>query len=389
MELLVNSECKKSVAVWQPYFRGGGAEAVSLWILQALSQKYNLTLYTLSEVDFFKLDAMYNTKLAEENIKVIANLPKKLESFGYLLMAASKPFRSAFMYWTIKRFKQDASQYDAVFSAFNAIDMGRPGIQYLHWIRVVENNTPNAKPWLKKLMQWVDFSYERLEKNYSVANSSYTADNAKKCYGIESNVVFPPVTTTIDSLPWPKKKNAFLCSGRIVAAKQTHRVISILKKVRDRGFDIQLHITGGGAGNGMYPEKYLKEVKTLVEENPEWIYLHQDLPYQEYLKILSECRYGIHYKPEPFGISVAEMLKAGMIPFVRPKGGQMEIVGAENPEILFDDEADAVEKISHVLSEPDLQVRLLSSLEQRKDLFSTETFMKEIQAVVDHHFSTL
>ncbi|MEM9947236.1 MAG: glycosyltransferase [Cyanobacteria bacterium P01_D01_bin.36] len=387
MEFLVDNECKKSVAVWQPYFRGGGAEAVSLWILQALSRKYDLTLYTLSEVDFFQLDATYNTQLAKERIKVVATLPKKMDGLAYLLIAISKPFRSAFIYWTIRHFKRDASQYDAVFSTFNAIDMGCPGIQYLHWVKVVENNTSSAKPWLKKLMNWVDFSYERLEKNYSIANSSYTAEAVKKCYGIESTVIFPPVTTNINVLPWTEKRNAFLCSGRIVAAKQTHRVINILKKVRDRGFDVQLHITGGGAGNGIYPEKYLKKVKSLAEENSEWIYLHQDLPYQEYLKILSDCRYGIHYKPEPFGISVAEMLKAGIIPFVRPKGGQMEIVGAENPEILFDDEADAVEKIIHVLSEKDLQIKLLNFLEHRKSLFSTETFMKEIQAVVDHHFS--
>ncbi|MEL6136627.1 MAG: glycosyltransferase, partial [Cyanobacteria bacterium J06628_6] len=143
--------------------------------------------------------------------------------------------------------------------------------------------------------------------------------------------------------PWADKENLFLCSGRIVKPKQTHRVISMLQAVREKGFDVKLHITGGGGG--IYADSYMRQIETLARQNSDWVYLHRNLSYKDYLELVSRCRYGVHYKPEPFGISVAEMLKADMIPFVRTFGGQMEIVGSEQKSILFADEQDGVEKL--------------------------------------------
>ncbi|MGF1521082.1 MAG: glycosyltransferase family 4 protein [Leptolyngbyaceae cyanobacterium] len=377
---------KKRVAVWQPYFLGGGAEAVALWILEALHADYDVTLYTLSNVDLSWLDAMYSTQLADKPITVKTQVPKGLNQAADFLISNNKALRMSLIYWTIRYFKSVASQYDVVFSAFNSLDMGRPGIQYLHWVHVIEDNRKKAKPWFKVLMKWVDFSYDRLRSNLSIANSQYTAQRVEETYGIKADVVFPPVITQIEALPWAEKENAFLCSGRIVPAKQTHRVIEILKAVRDQGFGIKLHITGGGGGS--YGQEYLTQVETLAQKYSDWVHLHQNLPYEDYLKILARCRYGIHYKPEPFGISIAEMIKADMIPFVRSKGGQMEIVGANHSNILFDDQTDAVEKVVKVLGDEVLQADLRRSLKQRQELFSTERFMSDIRTVVEKHLAT-
>lgn len=374
---------KKRIAVWQPFFFGGGAEAVALWVLEALSPEHDVTLFTLTDVDIAWLDTMYATQLSRQTIQVNALLTGRLGKWAYAIMSNGPIARMAFVYWTIRRFKAAAADYDLVFSAYNALDMGRPGIQYLHWVHVVEKKTDKAERWMKALMKWVDFSHDRLQKNLSIANSQYTADRVQKCYGIDSQVVFPPVITQIDSLPWSGKENAFLCSGRIVQAKQTHRVINILKAVRAKGFDVKLHITGGGGG--VYGQDYLRKIEAIAHRHSDWIFLHQNLPYEDYLKIVARCRYGIHYKPEPFGISVAEMLKAGMIPFVRSKGGQMEIVGTEHPDLLFDSEKEGAEKIAAVLANQQLQEALRRSLEQRKDLFSTERFMASIRQAVEQY----
>lgn len=376
---------KHQIAVWQPYFRGGGAEAVALWILEALQDDYTVILHTLSPVDLSWLNTMYNTNLSHKNLIIKTYLPKWLEKQAYDLMASHDLFRIGLVYWTIRGFKKINHQYDLVFSAFNALDMGRPGIQYLHWVNVVEKPYERAPLWQKALMHWIDFSHDRLRQNNSIANSQYTAQRVQQTYGIEADVVFPPVVTEIPALPWTAKEDAFLCSGRIVQAKQTHRVINILQAVRSEGFDIKLHITGGGGGGGVYGQTYLRKIKELAKENSDWIFIHQNLPYDDYLKIVGRCRYGIHYKPEPFGISVAEMLKADMIPFVRSKGGQMEIVGSEHPELLFDNEADGVQKIIKVLGSQATQETLLASLKERQSLFSTERFMTDIRALVNRH----
>jgi len=373
------------LAIWQPYFRGGGAEAVALWILAALSNEFDVTLYTLLPVDFSYLNNMYGTQLELEQVKVVHSLPDWCSQAVYAWMNRHPAIRAACTYLTIKRLKKEALQYDLLFSAFNAVDMGNAGIQYVHWINVVENRSTTAKYWLRGLMKWVNFSYENLEQNLTLSNSKCTASFVKKCYGVDSQVVYPPVVTRIDACPWMEKEQAFLCSGRIIKAKQPHRIITILKEVRERGFDVKLHITGGGGGK--YEAEYLSKVLKLAQQNADWIHLHQELPYSDYIKILERCRYGIHYKSEPFGISVAEMLKAGMIPFVRSHGGQVEIVGEENVELLFKDDVEAVEKIVQVLKDIPLQDQLRKVLGVRQELFSTDKFTHDIQSVVSNHFT--
>jgi len=375
----MNSHNQKSVAVWQPFFLGGGAEAVALWILEALQDDYQVTLHTISPVDFSWLNAMYNTHLSPEKIKTRTYLPTYLKDAAYFIMSNHDMLRTSLVYLTIKGFKAESNQYDAVFSAFNGLDMGCRGIQYLHWVHVVEQFYKKADPWYKALMRWVDFSHDRLRQNLSIANSGYTARRVKEVYGIDAKVVLPPVVTQIDALPWEQKENAFLCSGRLVKAKEPHRVIRILKSVRDQGFDIKLHITGGGGG--AYERSYQNKLRKLIQQNSDWVILHQDLPYADYLKIAARCRYGLHFKPEPFGISVAEMLKADIIPFVKGKGGQIEIVGVENSELLFTEEEEATQKIIKVLSDDLLRQRLSDTLSERKALFTTERFIEEIKMV--------
>lgn len=376
----------KTIAVWQPYFMGGGAEAVSLWILEALVPHYNVTLFTLTSPDLQRLDTLYNTHLADKNLTIQRMLPKSLDrNVVNSLIVNSPKMRLAFIHWAVRAFKAMNAEYDLVFSTYNALDMGRVGLQYLHWVRVVEPHPDRNKGWNRLMMKLSEFSRERLKQNQSLANSYYTAERVKSTYGIDSRVVYPPVLAEMEIVPWEKKENAFLCSGRIVSPKQTHRVIEILQAVRDRGFDVKLHITGGGGGT--YKMSYERKIMRLADKNSDWIQVYQDLPYKDYLQVLARCRYGIHYKPEPFGISVAEMVKAGMIPFVRKKGGQVEIVGDRHSDLLFDNNTDAVEKIVQVLQQPERQMELLESLKKQQSLFSTEKFITEIQTVVAEYFN--
>ena len=76
-----------------------------------------------------------------------------------------------------------------------------------------------------------------------------------------------------------------------------------------------------------------------------------------------------------------------MIPFVRSHGGQVEIVGEENVELLFKDDVEAVEKIVQVLKDIPLQDQLRKVLGVRQELFSTDKFTHDIQSVVSNHFT--
>ncbi|MBD2456559.1 glycosyltransferase [Nostoc sp. FACHB-87] len=365
----------KKIAIYYPYFMGGGAEAVGLWIIQALKDKYDLTLFTLGKVEIERLNLMYGTSILNEDIKIKYLLPDLITNFCYFMMANSKNIRMAFFHLLIRFFKQHSQEYDLVLSGYNAVDMGQVGIQYIHWVKVLEGTHFHRKI--------SNFSEAQISQNLSIANSYCVADVVKKTYGIDAKVVYPPVVIDVPNLPWHEKEDAFICSGRIVKAKEPHRVIKILKLVREQGFDIKLHITGGGGG--IYEWQYTNLIKNLVSENSSWITVHENLPYKEYIQVLARCKYGIHFKKEPFGISIAEMVKAGAIPFVRGDGGQVEIVGQHNQELFFNTEAEAVEKIIDVLKISEQQNKLIQSLTNQKNLFSTHRFMSEINETVTEY----
>jgi glycosyltransferase involved in cell wall biosynthesis len=367
----------KKVAMFYPLFMGGGAETVVLWMLQALQEKYDVTLFTLGNVDFRELNSMYATDISPKQVKVMKIVPDRINHLCHWLTANNDQARMILMHLVIRFYKKHAHNYDLGISGYNATDLGKKGIQYIHMTQVMEGSA-----WHRQLIS--SFSQKQLLDNVSITNSQHLADYAKKVYGFEADVVYPPVLLDAPEVPWQDKEYAFICSGRLVKPKEPHKVIEILKKVRDRGFKIKLYLTGGGGG--VYGMSYQKMLQKLVQENADWITLCENLPYDDYTTILANCQYGIHYKKEPFGISVADMVKAGAIPFVRDIGGQTEIVGKHNQELLFDKVDEAVDQIVAVLSSPAKQAQLLQSLQAQKDLFSTAKFMHEFSQVVESYF---
>ncbi|MDY7022447.1 MAG: glycosyltransferase [Cyanobacteriota bacterium] len=371
---------KASIAVFYPSFQGGGAESVGLWILEALKDQYNVTLFTLLPINFEKLNSAYGTHLSEDSVPVQSFLPKSAQTSLDFLVANNNIIRKLLNHFYIREFKANAQEYDLVLSGYNATDLGKKGIQYIHWIDVFDKD----EQFYKNIS---DFSDERMKSNVSMANSAVVADAIKTEYGIDSTVVYPPVVLDVQNIPWEQKENAFICSGRLTKAKQPHKAIQILKIIRAKGYDVKLYLTGGGGG--FYGWQYLRFLKKMVAENSDWVTLYQDLPYKDYVNVLARCRYGIHYKKEPFGISIAEMMKAGAIPFVRSVGGQVEIVGEDNQDLFFENTVEeAVEKILNVLSNPDQQQQLRAKLEERKQIFSTDNFMNNICEFVENYFNS-
>jgi glycosyltransferase involved in cell wall biosynthesis len=367
---------QKKIAVWYPGFMGGGAEAVALWMLEALKEKYDLTLFTVAEIDFDRLNSMYGTHLSPDFVELKCLSPKVLEPAVSFAVANSKNARKLSFHWLIRYLKEQVRNYDLAISAYNAIDLGCPGMQYIHWVNVVEGS---------KFEQKIsDFSRNRLKQNISLANSEFVAQRVKRDYQIDSRVVYPPVLLSPLDIPWAQKENIFICSGRLTKPKEPHKVIEILRRVRQQGFDIKLYLTGGGGG--AYAIGYRRFLQKIIDRNSDWITVYENLKYKDYVAVVSRCKYGIHYKKEPFGISIAEMVKAGAIPFVRSQGGQVEIVGKENPELFFDNIDQAVEKIIGVLKDSELEKNLRHRLRDRNSLFSAERFMSEVKQSVDAYF---
>lgn len=131
---------KQKIAVYYPAFLGGGAEAVGLWMMEALKQKYDLTLFTISAVDFEKLNLMYGTSLSSNVVQVKSFFSQYFSPLANSLVANSKPIRMFFFHLLLRYLKSKSHHYDLLISAYNAVDFGKQGMQYIHWIKVLEGN---------------------------------------------------------------------------------------------------------------------------------------------------------------------------------------------------------------------------------------------------------
>lgn len=376
---MMTDQKRRTIALFYPIFAGGGAEAVALWTAYALQDHYDVTLFTALDIDINKLNGMYATEVSLQKVKVRVQFSGKGSDLLQWLRTKKVVFSKAVVHNSIRWFKSVSKSYDVCFSAYNAIDFGRLGLQYVHWTNVLRHPR----------FFWISgFSEARAFKNLSVANSNYTATEVQKVFGQTAEVLYPPVVydETIKVVPWEEREPfSFVCSGRIVKAKSPHRVIKILAKIRQQGYDVKLHLTGGGGGG--YADDYYRKVAAMVKANSDWVTLHIDLPYRDYMDVLRHCRYGFHLKTEPFGISVAEIMQMGLIPLVRHRGGQVEIVGTEHPEILIHPKDDHCAKIISILEDEAKQQAILETLKHRRHLFAPDRFIQGTRKFVENYFA--
>ena len=369
----------------------GGDLAVVAWILEALKEDYSVSLLTWKPPDFEQINRFYGSSLKTsdfENIRcvnpavrAIINLDPDVGSFQ----------KVAYLLRVCRRIKDN---YDVIMTADNEIDFGRRGIQYFHYPYMHDKVTPlldaswhrkiweallgNYRPW----MLFSGFSYLRMKENLTLVNSDWTGRKVKESYGIEPITVYPPVPGMFPDVPWEERENGFVCLGRFHPCKKFERAIEIVRRVRARGKnDIHIHLIGSKAYE---PEGagYYEKLKKIAEANSSWISLDENLSREELVALLSRHRYGIHaLEKEHFGIAVAEILRAGCIVFVPNDGGQVEIVGGDE-RLVYESEEAAAQKIIRVMSNPEEQNSICAYLSPRREMFSTESFMCDIQRIV-------
>jgi glycosyltransferase involved in cell wall biosynthesis len=213
--------------------------------------------------------------------------------------------------------------------------------------------------------------------NVTLANSGWIAARIRALHGIEAETLHPPAPGAFPAVPWEARRPGFVCVGRLSPEKRVEDAVAILAEVRRVHPEVELHVVGS-------PDQaaYGRRVRALVAAHGGWVFLHENLPRPALTDLLSRQRWGIHAMPdEHFGIAVAEMVRAGCIPFVPTTGGPREIVGDE-PALLFDSPADAVRRITAVLGDERLQAELRRRLAARAPLFTPERFAARLRALV-------
>jgi glycosyltransferase involved in cell wall biosynthesis len=384
---------RPNLAIAHAAFLGGGAEAVTLWALQSLQERYKVSLITLLPIDLEEANRCYGTSVKAESVAVIPilrrnRITEKLYSHTSMFTARQQILARA----TRRRGKS----FDLMISTFNEMDLGAPGIQYIHspFFGAYSSearrtlNFPDSfgRRFAKRSISFLfGASEQRLEQNFSVTNSHWTASLVAKTCNLEVKVLYPPVLSPEpNNAPEMQRRDGFLCVGRFGRDKRLESAIEIIDRVRARGADVDLRIVGNTQDPG-----YLAELEVMRKTRSSWLTFEHNITRSRLAGLMRQYHFGLQPREaEQFGIAVAEMAAGGCIPFVPMIGGQAEIVG-NDPRLSFSGIQDAVDKIirlrgNHKLRE---EVRLELLAGQRD--FSADSFMTNFRQMVENVLSGL
>ena len=382
----VSQTRRRRVLVVQPSINPpGGGNAVACWMIEALKTDHAITLLTRAEPDLERANAVFGTSLSAADMRIeIAPLA------GAGLLRLAQPVAGLALlrdHLLLARARRMAPAFDIVVTANNESDLGRRGIQYVHFPKFITARPDARLRWYQGARAVgayqaacaivTGFRPVRMRQNITLVNSDWTGRLVRARHGIEPVTLYPPVAGLFPDVPWPDRRLAFACVGRIAPEKRIEAVIGIIARVRRHHPGLTLHIAGNADDRS-----YLATVEAAVRAHDPWVSLHLDLPRDQLLLLLTSCRFGIHgMRDEHFGMAVAELVRAGTIAFAPNSGGPVDILGGDR-RLLYESDDDASEKIGRVLADDALASALRASLAARADRFSSARFVRHFRDVV-------
>jgi glycosyltransferase involved in cell wall biosynthesis len=361
-----------------------GDDCVAVWMIEALKREHAVSVLSWWPIDLAPINRYFGTSLSPSDFTAYTAYPA-LRRLLDRIPASLSFLKTSLLLRAAKRMN---ASYDFILTVNNEADFGRRGIQYVHFPWAYPQRPAVDLHWYHcstavvgayyRLCRWVSrFSFDCMKQNLTLVNSNWTGAKVREVHGIGSTTLYPPVPGVFPAVPWAEREDGFVCLGRIAPEKELDTVIDILTGVRARGKDVHLHLIGAPD----HPS-YYQRICRRVKENSSWLFLDENLSREDLVHLVAQHRYGIHGKiDEHFGMAVAEMVRADCLVFVPGDGGQVEIVG-EAEQLLYKTPEEAVAKIVQTLADTGAQTALRAYLATRKELFSTELFIRQIQDIV-------
>lgn len=374
-------------AVFHPHFKlGGGSESKAAWSCQAAREFGQVTLVSDVVIDLKAVDRFFGTSIAAGGVEVEC-LPPAFRTLRH--------FDALSAYRLGRWAKAKRGEYDIMISTYNPMDFGRPGIQSLADVSFDDGlrrryhpqasglkglfyrRSPLRSAYLALGRAMSGQSDDGWLRNLTVANSEWTKQVYDGKYpALRTVVIYPPVADFPPGRPWLDRENGFVVMSRIVPEKRIETAIEAVRALRRAGFDIHLHILGRGDDG-----QYLEHIERLCRESGGWARYEGLLYGAEKAGFLGGHRFGISgCEGEAFGISVAEMIKAGMVVWVPASGGQVEIV--DHPDLVFGSADEASVRILSVLRDEARLDGLREHLARRAELFSTGRFVADVRSLL-------
>lgn len=342
-----------------------------MWIITALVEDFDVTVYTRGGFDLATLNELAGTRLATSSFTLrLAAVETRLR-IGAIAAGAF-----------VRSLAQAGTGFDLRVTASGAWPWGSRALHFLSsvdWNPVLAGRIPGTpvvslRGRLSRVLLALASGPRRsFDGHFFVANSEWLRrQSAPYCPG-EMRVIHPVVPEKPAGRDWQTRENIVLVFGRISPEKRIESCIRIVETARARGFAGHLVIAGPDG-----EARYANQIRGMAASR-DWIEMRPGLSRSDKEDLLGRVKYGLNACCiEAFGISTGEMAASGAIVLVPAGTGQDEIV--TNPAQRYETEEDAAARLVQLGRNPGLQARLHAEALADRTRFTPERFVAAVRA---------
>ena len=223
--------------------------------------------------------------------------------------------------------------------------------------------------------------------SFAQCNSTWTLQHMQKIWSnTQLSLLYPPCNTaSFRGISAYRERENIIVSFAQFRPEKNHKLqVRIMEELVKRGNvpgDIELHMMGGVRNEA--DELYFNEIQLLIQEKrlENNIKLLKNVPFPAVIEEFKRAKIGIHtMKDEHFGISIIEMMAAGLIVIAhKSAGAQLDIIDPSEKIVGFTvlTDKDYVSQIEQILNEYEAIRKIAENSVERAEYFGEDSFEKK------------
>jgi len=348
----------------------GGSEKVLLSIIESVKEKgHKVTLGTFEKTDWQKAKEFFggvwkpDAEFTHPRMFGTSAYGELL-NFHFLLAKAPKKFKVVILSTTSPWFYCPEAEKAIVYFNCSPVKYGC-GFKRTYLI-----------PYNFIQRQFI----KKAKNKFFLANSIFSFGAIESVYGLQSEVVYPPVSLKAFK-PSSKKEDIIISVGRYNPSKKFETLIAAFSKI-DKGKCLII-----GSMRDRVSLVYFKKLERLISDLKlrNRVNLIVNCSSDILRRILARAKIYVHCAPyEYFGISVVEAMASGCIPVVYRNGGPyVDIISYDEYGFSFERVDQLANKLNLILNESGLFKKFSEKAIERSKVFSKDIFKRKLLEIVE------